>query len=52
MELDDFCFHAKAEVILRIAQVELARSLAHSIWHMLIRGEAFAPKGASHALVA
>jgi len=36
----------------RVAQVELARSLAHSIWHMLIRGETFAPKGASHALAA
>ena len=36
----------------RVAQVELARSLAHAIWHMLIRGEVFAPKGASHALAA
>jgi transposase len=36
----------------RVAQVELARSLAHSIWHMLTRGEQFAPKGASVALAA
>jgi transposase len=36
----------------RVAQVELARSLAHSIWHMLTRSEPFAPKGASRALAA
>jgi transposase len=36
----------------RVAQVELARRLTHSIWQMLTRGEAFAPKGASHALAA
>ena len=36
----------------RVAQVELARRLAHSIWQMLVRGEPFAPKGASHALAA
>jgi transposase len=36
----------------RVAQVELARSLAHSIWHMLTRSEGFAPKGASVALAA
>jgi transposase len=36
----------------RVAQVELARSLAHAIWHMLARGESFAPKGASVALAA
>jgi transposase len=36
----------------RVAQVELARGLTHSIWHMLARGEPFAPKGASHALAA
>jgi transposase len=36
----------------RVAQVELARRLAHSIWHMLTRGETFAPKGAPHALAA
>ncbi len=36
----------------RVAQVELARSLAHAIWHMLARGEAFAPKGAAHHLAA
>jgi len=36
----------------RVAQVELARRLAHSIWHMLTREEPFAPQGASHALAA
>jgi transposase len=36
----------------RVAQVELARSLAHSIWQMLTRSESFAPKGASVALAA
>ena len=36
----------------RVAQVELARSLAHSIWQMLGRGESFAPKGAAVALAA
>ena len=36
----------------RVAQVELARRLAHSIWQMLTRGETFAPKGASVALAA
>jgi transposase len=36
----------------RVAQVELARRLAHSIWHMLSRGEVFAPKGAANALAA
>jgi transposase len=36
----------------RVAQVELARRLAHSIWQILTRGEPFAPKGASHALAA
>jgi transposase len=36
----------------RVAQVELARRLTHAIWHMLARGETFAPKGASVALAA
>jgi transposase len=36
----------------RVAQVELARRLTHSIWHMLARGEVFAPKGASVAMAA
>jgi transposase len=36
----------------RVAQVELARSLAQAIWHMLTRSETFAPKGASVALAA
>ena len=36
----------------RVAQVELARRLAHSIWQMLTRSEPFAPQGASDALAA
>ncbi len=36
----------------RVAQVELARSLTHAIWHMLTRSESFAPKGAAHYLAA
>ena len=34
----------------RVAQVELARRLSQAIWHMLTRGEPFAPAGASLAL--
>jgi transposase len=29
----------------KVAQVDLARRLSEAIWHMLTRGEAFAPKG-------
>jgi transposase len=36
----------------KVAQVELARRLSHAIWHMLTRGESFAPKGASTSLAA
>jgi transposase len=36
----------------RVAQVELARRLTRSIWHMLARGEVFAPKGAADVLAA
>jgi transposase len=36
----------------RVAQVELARRLAHAIWHMLTRDEVFAPRGASKGLAA
>jgi transposase len=36
----------------KVAQVDLARRLAHAIWHMLDRGEAFAPKGAPTSLAA
>jgi transposase len=36
----------------KAAQVDLARRLAEAIWHMLSRGEAFAPKGATDPLAA
>jgi transposase len=36
----------------KVAQVELARRLSHAIWHMLTRGESFAPRGASTSLAA
>jgi transposase len=36
----------------KVAQVDLARRLAEAIWHMLTRGEPFAPKGATQALAA
>jgi transposase len=36
----------------KVAQVDLARRLAHAIWHMLDRGEAFAPKGAATGMAA
>jgi transposase len=36
----------------KVAQVDLARRLAEAIWHMLSRGEAFAPKGATDPLAA
>jgi len=31
----------------KVAQMDLGRRLAEAIWHMLSRGEAFAPKGAT-----
>jgi transposase len=36
----------------KVAQVDIARRLAHAIWHMLSRGEKFAPRGASLRLAA
>ena len=36
----------------KVAQIDLARRLAEAIWHMLNRGEAFAPKGATDPLAA
>jgi transposase len=36
----------------KAAQVDLARRLTHAIWHMLDRGEVFAPKGATTSLAA
>ncbi len=31
----------------KVAQVDIARRLAHAIWHMLTRNEKFAPRGAA-----
>jgi len=36
----------------KVAQVDLARRLAHAIWHMLSRKENFAPRGAALRLAA
>jgi transposase len=36
----------------KVAQVDVARRLAHAIWHMLIRNEPFAPRGATCRLAA
>ena len=36
----------------KVAQVDIARRLAHAIWHMLSRKEKFAPRGASLRLAA
>ena len=36
----------------KVAQVDLARRLSEAIWHMLTRGEPFAPKGATDPLAA
>ena len=36
----------------KVAQVDIARRLCHAIWHMLTRGENFAPRGAAIRLVA
>ena len=36
----------------KVAQVDIARRLCHAIWHMLTRGENFAPRGAAFRLVA
>jgi transposase len=36
----------------KVAQVDIARRLAHAIWHMLYRNEKFAPRGATFRLAA
>ena len=36
----------------KVAQIEIARRLAHAIWHMLTRNEEFAPRGAASRLAA
>jgi transposase len=36
----------------KVAQIDLARRLSEAIWHMLSRGETFAPKGATDPLAA
>ena len=36
----------------KVAQVDLARRLAHAIWHMLTRNQPFAPAGAPAPMAA
>ena len=36
----------------KVAQIDIARRLAHAIWHMLTRNEPFAPRGAAFRLAA
>jgi transposase len=36
----------------KVAQIDIARRLAHAIWHMLSRSEEFAPRGAACRLAA
>src|ERR671914_132000 len=36
----------------RVAQIDIARRLAHAIWHMLTRNQKFAPRGATFRLAA
>jgi transposase len=36
----------------KVAQIDIARRLAHAIWHMLTRNERFAPRGATCRLAA
>ena len=36
----------------KVAQVDIARRLAHAIWHMLTRNQEFAPRGARFRLAA
>ena len=36
----------------KVAQIDIARRLAHAIWHMLTRNENFAPRGAALRLAA
>ena len=36
----------------KVAQIDIARRLAHAIWHMLTRNQPFAPRGAAFRLAA
>jgi transposase len=36
----------------KVAQIDIARRLAHAIWHMLTRNQKFAPRGATLRLTA
>jgi transposase len=36
----------------KVAQIDIARRLAHAIWHMLSRNQQFAPRGATFRLAA
>jgi transposase len=36
----------------KVAQVDVARRLAHTIWQMLTRNQQFAPRGAAFRLAA
>ena len=36
----------------KVAQIDVARRLAHAIWHMLTRNQEFAPRGAAFRLAA
>src|ERR671911_1192879 len=36
----------------KVAQIDIARKLAHAIWHMLTRQQKFAPRGATFRLAA
>jgi transposase len=36
----------------RVAQIDIARRLAHALWHMLTRNQPFAPRGAAFRLAA
>ena len=36
----------------KVAQIDIARRLAHAIWHMLTRNQKFAPRGATFRLAA
>ena len=36
----------------KVAQIDIARRLAHAIWHMLSRNQPFAPRGAAFRLAA
>jgi hypothetical protein len=36
----------------KVAQIDIARRLAHATWHLLTRNEKFAPRGAALRLAA